>query len=292
MEGITGGILIGAESTYDTEATSKVAQFGVSSTLGPRRVPIRTRPRLTSYATRTRQGPSYVDGEIVCGFSRVDSIIGGVLGLIGTDASVAGTYVIGGGSQDVASASVAVNHGGKEYTYTGCVPSSFRLDLGQEDAFYTLGVVGRTAAVEASVTSFTAQTETSLLLPAGYGTLTIDGNDYDFSNFSLNVTIPTDMHGKTSVGATKVRKSFISGPFEISGSVTLEFDDDAANDMDTVTLLANLLSAGDGDLGDITLGSWLTIATCQATGDWPALQAGAQEFSLGFNAEAAIVVTT
>lgn len=292
MQGLDGGILIGAETTYDTEASSKVAQLAISSTLGPRRVPIRTRSRLTSYASRTRQGPSYVDGEIVAGFTLSDSIIGGVLGLLGSDSAVAGTYVIGTGSQDNASASVAINHGGTEYTYTGCVPQSFRLELGQEDAIYTLSLAGRTVAEEASVTSFTDPSESALLLPASYGTLSIDSADYDFSSFSLEISCPVDFLGKTSVGASQVRRAFLAGAFEISGSVTLELDDDAANDMDTVTLLDNAVSSGDGNLASITMGSWLTLSSCQLTGDWPSLQAGAQEFSLSFNAQTAAIVTS
>ena len=292
MEGLTGAILIGPEATYDTEATTKVNQFGISSTIGPRRVPVRTRSRLTSYASATRQGPTFVDGEIVSGFSIVGSIIDNVLEMIGNDTSVAGTYVIGDGVQGVVSSSIAVDHGGKEYTYTGCVPQSFRLELGQEDAIYTLGVAGRTAAVEATVTGASEQAESSLFIPSDYGTLQINGDDYDFSSFTFEVTCPTDFQGKTSIGATQVRKAFLSGAFELSGSVTLEFDDDTTNDMDTVTLLADLLSAGDGDLGSITLGSWLTLSTCQATGDWPSLQAGAQEFTLNFNTPLAAIVTT
>lgn len=296
MEGLTGGILVGVESTYGTEASSKVAQFGISSTIGTRRSTAPTKSRLSARSPRYRQLPTFVDGEIVCGFSRLDSIVGGILGAFGTGTSGTGivTYAIGDSDVENESLSVARNHGGTEYTAVGCVPASLRLELGNDDAMFTVGVSAKSDAKEASLTSFTPQDEANVLVPSGYGTLTINGTTFDFSAISAEVSVPTDYQGKGMVGASSVRKSFITGPMAISGSITLEFDDDSGANMDTVSLLDDYLT--DGDMGTIQLNdgtnNWLVFSNCQARGDWPSLQPGVQEFPLTFDAESLDIVTT
>ena len=296
MEGLTGTILVGVESTYGTEASTKVAQYGISSTAGTRRSTARSKSRLSGRASRARQLPSYVDGEIVCGFTRLAAIMSPVLGALGEGTASTGiiTYAIGDSDPDNTSLTVGRNHGSAEYTSVGNVPSSFRLELGNDDATYTLGFGGKSDVKEASLTSFTAPDEANILYPSGYGTLSINGTDYDFESASIEVSLPIDYNGKGMIGASTVRNAFRSGAMEITGSITLEFDDDAGADMDTVAMLADYLT--DGDMGTIKWTSaavdWLVLSVCKARGDWPALQSGVQTFSLTFDAESCDIVTT
>lgn len=296
MEGITGSILVGVESTYGTEATTKVAQYGISSNIGTRRSTARSKSRLSARATRSRQMSSFTDGEIACGFTRADAVVGGVLGALGTGTSGTGivTYAIGDSDIENDSLTIARNYGGIEYTGVGNVPSSFRLGLGNDDADYTLGVAGKQDTKEASVSAFTAPDEANILYPSAYGALTIDSTTFDFISITPEVSIPVAYKGVSMVGAATVRRAFISGPMALSCSINLEFDDDAGASMDTVSLLDAFLS--DGDMGTVKLTAdavdWLVMSNCQATGDWPALQAGVQEFALSFDMGSMDIVTT
>lgn len=286
--GINGGILVGAESTYGTEASSKAAIHAISASLGQRRGTRKSTAWLSPYAQRLEQGVTFVDGEIVAAFTREEDVIGDILGLLG--AVTTGTCTIGAGNApDVDSLTVAVNHGAApEYTYTGLVPSSVRIDLPSNgQATITCGFAGKAAAKEATPTSITDPSESLILMPSSYGTLSIDGTDYDFNNFSLEFAIPTAYAGADAVGGSTVRRAFWSGPMVISGSIDLDFDDDSGSNVDTVSLLDDVYYA-DGDLTTISLTdgtAWVTLGSCEMLGDPPSLTNESQSFSLNFEAQ-------
>jgi len=289
--GLDGGVLIGAESTYGTEASTKVAVHGISAGIGQRRGTRKSVGWLSHKAQRIEQAVTYVDGPVEMGFTLEQDVMGGLFGALGSVSTA--TYTIGNTDPDNTSLTVAVNHGAApEYTYTGNVLSSVKIDLPSENSgTLTAAFAGKAAAKEATPTSITDPAESLLLMPSGYGTLAIDGIDYDFNNFSLEFNIPTAFAGQNAVGGSTVRRAFWSGPMTISGSVKLDFDDDSGSDVDTVTLLDNVYYA-DGDLTTITMGSWLTLSGCEMIGDPPSLTGEAQTFNCNFEAEIAVIVTT
>jgi len=289
--GLDGGILIGAESTYGVEATTKVAIHATSATLGVRRGARRRRQRLTYRTPTVSMAPVYVDGEIVAGMTDNDNVLGVLFGAWGaaTDDAVAHTktYAVGTSTPDNPSLTVAVNHGGgHEWTYTGLVPSSLTMEFTPEDASVTAAFVGKAGAKEATASTITRPSENLILSPADYGSLFVSAAAYDFNSFRVQFQVPTDMAGQDSVSASTIRRAFWSGSVAITGTIELDLTDDSS--MDSITLLAVYLATG--ILGDISLGNLLTLSGCRMIGDPPALESGVQKVAINFEAEGCDVV--
>ncbi len=299
--GINGGILVGDEAVaYGTEAATKVAIHAISSSLGIRRNTRKSAAWLSSRAQRIEQGVASADGEIVAGFTRDDDTLGVLLSAFGAAATVGSevTYSIGTAVPDADSLTVAVNHGAApEYTYTGLVPSSGRIELSSDGAAtITTAFSGMTGAKEATPTSITPPASSLLLMPSEFGTLTIIAagtDDFDFNKLTVDWSIPVAYAGLSCVGAATVRRAYWSGPMVITGSIEMDFDDDDATDTNTVGLIDDYIL--NGNMGAIVLtdaGStaWLALTGCEMTGDPPSLQGDNQTFTCNFDAESLAIV--
>ena len=290
-----GGILIGAETTYGTEASSKSVMIGTSSSMGLRRQTAKSRTRPNRRGPKLAQLASHVDGEVVFAYSYTDSVVADVLGALGAiTGTTTKTCSIGlGSSPDADSLTIGVNHGGLEYTYTGCVPTRFSLEFDAEsDAQATLGVSGQAVAKEATPTTLTLPAASTMLMASDYGTLTLNSDTFDFRTVSVNVDYPTAVKGVSYANAATVRRVVVTGGPMITGSVTVDLDDDDTANMNTVALLDTYISSG--GIGSVTLldsGHGVTFASCQMVGDPPSWDGSENSFPINFEAESVLLTT-
>jgi len=277
--GLLGGVSIGPETTYNTKSAAMVFLHGAGSTIGPRTPLVRASKRLGRKAMPTARGPKYWDGDLTACFTAEDDLMSDIYGLFCND--VASPYTIGDGSTPaVASASVSVNHGGHEWTYTGGKATALRIDIPKEgEASFTLTLVGKTTAKEASASTVTVPADTLLRMPRGaLPTLLIDSTAVAFKSASIEITAPHTGAERSDYGATEIREPLASGPISIRGSIVVELDD--ATGANTIALLATHLSTG--ALSSIGFGTAIVITSAISVGDPPAWQAGVQEFTLNW----------
>ena len=182
--------------------------------MGLRRQTAKSRTRPNRRGPKLAQLPSHVDGEVVFAYSYTDSVVADVLGALGAiTGTTTKTCSIGlGSSPDTESLTIGVNHGGLEYTYTGCVPTRFSLEFDAEsDAQATLGVSGQAVAKEATPTTLTLPAASTMLMASDYGTLTLNSDTFDFRTVSVNVDYPTAVKGVSYANAATVRRVVVTG---------------------------------------------------------------------------------
>lgn len=293
--GINGGILVGDEETaYGTESASKVQIHAISSSLGLRRSTRKQAAWASARSQYIEQGVSYVDGEITAALTKDNATMGNLLGAYALAVAAAANwvYTLGAYAPGYDSLTVAVNHGtAPEYTYTGLVPSSLRIELNNDGpCTYTAGFAGKAVAKEGEPTTMSPPLSSLIAMPSDIGTLTIvaGGSDtFDFNKITLDIAIPTAYAGLSCVGATTVRRAYWSGPMSLSGSIEMDLDDDDTANVNTVAFLDDYIA--DGNLGAITVydgtNTWITIDGAEMVGDPPSYQADEQGFVCNFEME-------
>lgn len=286
--GLLGGVSIGPESTYNTKSSAMVFMIGAGSTIGPRTPLVRASRRLGRRVLPAARGPKYWDGDLSAAFTVEDDLMSDIYGLFCDD--TASPYTIGDGSTPaVGSASVSVNHGGHEWTYTGGKATGLRIDIPKDgEASFALTMIGKTTTKEASASTVTYPADSLLILPGGsLSSLTIATVAMAFKSATIEIMAPHTGPERADYGAAEIREPLASGPISIKGSIVLELDD--ATGANTVATLATHLSSG--SFATIAFGTAIFIANVISVGDPPAWQPGVQEFTLNWECVANGTIT-
>lgn len=280
--GQDGGIALAPESTWDTAGTVFAWQHAVSSSLGFRSNLLKSE-RLQRTRPRTEHSVPYGDGDIVVEYSQSLAIIGTLLRMFGVEGT--GDVEIDGSAPDLTSATGRVNHGGIMFQYAGLVGASLRLELAMDKAAKaTASFVGGTVTKPAAVTPSLPDAST-IFMPSDLGAITVGGSPVIIKTASIECKFEVPGADRVGLGASTIMQPY-QYRFACTGSLTVELANDTGNDTEDIL---DTWIAGTA-LGDISLsGGDFVLGSCYMAGDAPALQPGAQEFPINFDADALLL---
>lgn len=283
--GDAGGIAVGVESTFGTEAAAWVVQNAVSASFGARRTFIDTGLLNATYPT-VREYNQFSDGEIVIGYTRkrARNLFLNTLGKLTTQTL---TFGAGNTPENAVGLSALVDYGGYQVKYLGCSVTKLRWDLApQTTVKQTATLIGRGGAVDATPETITVPDIVDVVLDSDLATFTLGGNAICIKGATIEVDPNYTGLDRRCLGASGHKQPVSQGPWNITASLQCELSTDTGNH--TVNELADFL--GGTTVGDLAIDDW-TLVGCYVTGDMPALQQGIVSFPINVRANYMTLLT-
>jgi len=284
--GDAGGIAVGTESTFGTEAAAFVWLNTLPSSFGARRPMIDHGLLNNTYPTARLFSPGHADGDLGIGFVRSRAVN---LFLANCGKLTTQTIAFGGGNvpdNDVG-LSVRMNLGGPEMLYKGCSVGKLRWELAANQIVKQIAtMIGGPGERDATPTTVTVPDITDVQLDSDLATFTIGGTACAVYGATIEVDMNRTGPDRKALGGSMHRRPVVQGPMTVTAQLQCELSVEAG--ASTIAYLDNYL-AGTA-VGDVVIDDW-TLKGCYVSGEMPSVQTGIVQFQLNVLANYLELVT-
>lgn len=284
--GDAGGIAVGTESTFGTEASAFVWLNTLPSTFGARRPLIDHGLLNATYPTARIFAPGHADGEYGIGYvrSRASNLFLANAGKLTTQTIAFGNGVLP--DNDVG-LSMRTNYGGHEMLYKGCSVSKIRWELAVNQIvkqFVTM--IGGPGENDATPTTVTVPDILDVQLDSDLATFTVGGTAITVFGATIEADLNRTGVDRRGLGGAIHKRPVFQGPASVTAQLQCELSVETNNN--TAAYLVNYLAGT--TIGDLVMDDW-TLKGCYITGEMPALTAGIIQFPINVVANYLELVT-
>jgi hypothetical protein len=289
MIGDAGGIAVAPESTYGTAIVvgSAVWQTPFSASLGVRKSVINPGHLGIAGYTYRKYSPGYSDGDIVVGHHRERTVIGGLLGALGTLATQTYNFGTGVAPTNANGLTVYVDTGGHTMQYPGQILTKLRWELAVGQAVKMTAEFLGQPGVKTTAATVSQPTQANIQMDSNLATFTLGTATICILGATIEVSQPVSGSDRVCLGGSTIKQPVWAGRPTITASLQCELSSDTGND--TVSQLDDYLTGV--SIGDLVIDDW-TLASCWMTGDPPSLQSGITTFPINVEAATLALITT
>lgn len=283
--GDAGGIAVGAETVYGTEAAAWVVQNPAPSSFGHRVSPIETGILMPKHPS-IREYNKFSDGDIVVGYTRKRSrnLFLACLGKLTTQTI---TFGDGVAPDNAIGLSVAIDFGGLQLKYLAGTVTKLRWDLrSNTSVLQTATMIARGGTIDATPETMTAPDLADVVMDSDLATFTFAAAAIVIKGATIEIDPHATGLDRRGLGSANHKQPLYVGPWDFTATLDCELSSDTGNN--TQAVLTSLL--GGTAVGDLVMDDW-TLKNCYVEGDMPPISAGIIPFSMRARADYITLLT-